>query len=51
MKCLGGGIGRRARLKIVCPSGMWVRFPPEVQKTKKLSIATAFFLRCWRKAW
>ena len=23
-----GGTGRRARLKIVCPTGMWVRFPP-----------------------
>ena len=23
-----GGIGRRARLKIVFPPGMWVRFPP-----------------------
>ena len=30
-KCLSGGIGRRARLKLVF-LGVWVRFPPQVQK-------------------
>ena len=30
-----GGIGRRARLKIVFPSGMWVRFPPSALYTKR----------------
>lgn len=30
-KSLSGGIGRRARLKLVF-FGVWVRFPPQVQK-------------------
>ena len=32
---LGGGIGRRARLKLVF-FGVWVRFPPKVQTPHKL---------------
>lgn len=31
-KSLSGGIGRRARLKLVF-FGVWVRFPPQVLKT------------------
>lgn len=36
INCLDGGIGRRARLKLVY-LGVWVRFPLQVLKIKKPS--------------
>src|SRR5690554_6800993 len=39
-RSLSGGIGRRARLKLVF-FGVWVRFPPQVQKQAN---SLAFFI-------
>ncbi len=39
---LGGGIGRRARLKLVF-FGVWVRFPPKVLTPQ--SFLRGFFIR------
>ena len=52
-ECLSGGIGRRARLKLVF-FGVWVRFPPQVQKSSK-NFSRIFFMskfsmnRCIKK--
>ena len=40
-KCPDGGIGRRARLKLVY-LGVWVRFPLRVLKKSLISLFKAF---------
>ncbi len=42
-KSLSGGIGRRARLKLVF-FGVWVRFPPQVHKTALNHLILSCFL-------